>query len=85
MGQSEPESDDNEGVFRISQSSSVTKASPSNSLGHSLWGSYLSSEMQSVYSTAPADLAQKHKRGSLLKIVENSYIYIMDLHQVSKC
>ena len=61
--QSEPGSDGNKGVLTITQSSSISGASPSDCLmlypGHSLWeGSYLSAKMQSVYSTVPpADLA----------------------------
>ena len=57
--QSRSGSDGNEGGLRIPQRSSITGTSPSDSLvsypGHSLWGSYSSVEMQSVYSTAPAD------------------------------
>ena len=45
--------------LRITQSSSITGASPSDCLvsypGHALGWSYPSAEMQSVYSTAPAD------------------------------
>ena len=56
LGQSEPGSDGNEGLLRIPQSSSITEASLSYCLvsltGHSLWESYPSAEMQSVYSTA---------------------------------
>ena len=61
-GQSRPGSDGNEGVFRIPQSSSFTGTSLSDCLvlypGHSLVGggwSYLSAEMQPIYSTAPTD------------------------------
>ena len=54
LGQSGSESDGNEGVLHIQQSSSITEASPSNFLvsypGHSLGESYPSIEMQSVYS-----------------------------------
>ncbi len=62
-GQSGPGSDVNEGVLRIPQSSSTAGTSPSDCLvsylGHSLGGgSYPSSEVQSVYSTAPADWAR---------------------------
>ena len=57
--QSGPGSNDNEGVLCIPQSSSITGTSPSDCLvsysGHSLEGSYTSAEVQSVYSTAPAD------------------------------
>ena len=60
-GQSGPESDGNEGVLHIPQSSSTAGTSPSDCLvsypGHSLGGSYPSAEKQSVYSTAPADWA----------------------------
>ena len=58
-GQSGPECNGNKEVLCIPQSSSITGASPSDCLvsylGHSLEESYFSAEMQSVYSTAPAD------------------------------
>ena len=61
-GQSRPESNGNEGVFRIPQSSSITEASSSDCVvsypGHSLGESYLYAEMQSMYSAAPADRAR---------------------------
>ena len=57
LGQSGPESDGNEGVLHIPQSSCITGASPSDCLvsylGHSLEEFYPTAEMQSVYSTAP--------------------------------
>ena len=57
--QSGPESDGNEGVLHIPQSSSITGTSPSDCLvsypEHSWWGYYPSAEMQSVYSTTPAN------------------------------
>ncbi len=60
-GQSGPGSNGNKGVLRIPQSSNTAGTSPSDCLvshlGHSLAGSYPSAEMQSVYSTAPADWA----------------------------
>ena len=62
-GQSGPGSDGNEGVLHIPQSSSTAGTSPSDCLvsypGHSFGGggSYPSAEVQSVYSTAPADWA----------------------------
>ena len=61
-GQSGPGTDGNEGVLRIPQRFSITGTSPSDCLvsyqGHSLvWVSNHSAEVQSVYSTAPADLA----------------------------
>ena len=58
-GQSGSESNGSEGVLRILQSSSITGTTPSDCLilypGHSLSGSYPSAEMQSVYSTVPAN------------------------------
>ena len=58
-GQIGPESDGNEGVLHVSRSSRLTEASPSDCLmsyqGHWLRGSYPSAEMQSMYSTAPAN------------------------------
>ena len=61
-GQSEPGSNGNEGMFCILQSSSITGTSPLDCLvsypEHPLWGgSHPSAEVQSVYSTAPADWA----------------------------
>ena len=57
--QSAPWSNDNDEVLCISQSSSITRVSPLNYLmsypGHLLGESYLSVEMQSVYSAAPVD------------------------------
>ena len=57
-GQSEPGSDGNEEVLCIPQSSSITGTSPMSSPGHSLGGSYSSADVQSVYSTAPANWAR---------------------------
>ena len=61
LGQSRPGSNCNEGVLHISQSSSITGASPSDCLvsfsGHSLDESYPSAEKQSVYSRATANRA----------------------------
>ena len=61
-GMSGPESNDNEGVLNIPQSSIITGASPSDCFmpypGHSLGESYPLAEMQSVYSAAPADWAK---------------------------
>ena len=55
--------DDNKGVLRIPQSSSISGASQSDCLvsylGHSLGKSYPSAEMLLVYSTAPADGAKR--------------------------
>ena len=61
-GQSEFRSDGSERALRIPHISSITEASPSNSLmshpGHTLEESYPSAEMQSVYSIVPADWAK---------------------------
>ena len=67
LGQSGPVSNSKEQIFRFRQSSSITGASPSVCLvscpGHSLVEeSYPFEEMQSVYSTAPADWAEKKWR-----------------------
>ena len=73
--QSEPTSDGNERIFRIPQNSK-TEASPDESLvpypEHSLEESFCPLEMQSVYSTVPADLAHKlicNKRYTLYFLV----------------
>ena len=64
-GQSGLGSDGIEGVFCISQSSSITETSPSDCLVSyirtlvEVEGSYPFAEMRSVHSTAPADLATK--------------------------
>ena len=59
LGQSGPESARNEGVLRIPQSSSITGTSALYcfvSYQDTRWkGSYSSEEIQTVYSTAPAD------------------------------
>ena len=61
--QSELGSDDNKGVLHIHQNSRITGASPSDCLesypGYLLRESYLSAEMQSVNSLAPADWEKK--------------------------
>ena len=63
LGQSGPGSNSNEGVLCIPQSPSITGTSPSDCLGsypgHLLGAgeSYPSAEVQSVYSTSPADCA----------------------------
>ena len=53
-GQNGPGSNGNEGVLRIPQSPSITGTSPSDYL---VGVSYPSAEVQSVYSTAPANWA----------------------------
>ena len=64
--QSGPRSDGNEDVLHIPQSSIITGTSPSDCLvsypRHSLGGSYPSTEVQSVYSIAPADWASQWSR-----------------------
>ena len=59
MGQSGSGSNGNEEVIHFPQNSSITGTSPSDCLvsyqGHTLGKSYLSKEMLSVSSTAPAD------------------------------
>ena len=61
-GQNEPGRNGSEWVLRISQSFSITGALLSDCLvshpGHSLRKSYPIEDMQSVYSTAPADWAK---------------------------
>ena len=58
-GQSGPGSEVNDGVLCIPQSSNITGTSPSDCFvsypGHLLRRGYSSAEVQSVYSTAPAD------------------------------
>ena len=60
-GQSRPRSNGNERVLCIPRSSSITRALPSDCFvsypGHLLGGSYLSVEMQLVYSIVPANWA----------------------------
>ena len=60
-GQTTPESKCNEGVLCIHQSSSITKPSTLDCLvsypGHLLKESFPSAEVQSEYTTAPADWA----------------------------
>ena len=61
MGQSSPGSDANEEVFRIPQSSNITRTSPSDCWvsypEHTLGESYPSADKQSVYSAAQTDRA----------------------------
>ena len=61
LGQSEPESSGNKGMLHIPQSSSITGTSPSDCLVSYLIGEERgltpSTEVQSRYSTAPADWA----------------------------
>ena len=65
-GQSGPGSNATEVVLCIPKSSSITEALPSDCLvsypGHSWGWSYPSSEMQSVYSKAPAECSGKNCR-----------------------
>ena len=70
MGQIGPGSDSNEGILQITQSSSITGASPSDCYvlnpGHSLGKSYHTAEMQSVYSTAPTDSLRSYQGHSII-------------------
>ena len=79
MGQSWPESDGNEEVLCIPQSFCMTGTSPSDRFvtypGYSLGGSYPSAEMQSVYSTAPADWGKYY----LYITVELTEIFVVGL------
>ena len=74
LSQIGPYSNCNEEVLRIPQNSSITGASLSDCLvsypGHSLGVSYPSAEIQSVYSTAPANWATK-KCGGVLGMTLN--------------
>ena len=79
-GQSGPGSDGNEGVLRIPQSFSITRAEQSDCLvsctGHALRESYPSAMMQSVYSAAPADWAsvdwmKKMKPSKIVQLFNN--------------
>ena len=66
LGESRPGRDDNEMVFRITQSSSITEASLSDCLNRcGGGGSYSLVEMQSVYSTI---LGREIKRKSFFVI-----------------
>ena len=71
LSQSEPESNGNEGVLSIPQSSSITGTSPSDCLvlypRHSLGASNPSAETQSVYSTTGQEvrLSKKLDEGQL--------------------
>ena len=80
---SRPGSDGNKGVLSIPLSSSINGASPSDYLvsypRHSLRESYSSAKMQSVYSTAPANLAMLIIR-SAFYIHAHIYIYITFLY-----
>ena len=88
LPQSGPGSDGNEGMLRIPQSSNTAGTSPSDCLvsyqGHSLGaGSYPSAEVQSVYSTAPADWAKYSlgNAGSLTAMhLFSSGIHFVDTH-----
>ena len=76
-GQSGPGSDGNERVLRISQSSSITEASPSDCLvsyaGHSLREHYSSAEMQSVYLVATRQSTGEYQ---LFGVIQCQILYI---------
>ena len=76
-----PGSDGNEEVVRIPQSSSITGTSSSDCLvsypGHLVeGGSYLSAEVQAVYSTALANWATKILGWAIVFLVNLAYKYI---------
>ena len=66
LDQSGTGSDGNEEVLRIPQNSSITGISPSDCLvsypGYLWGGSYPSAEVQSAYSTVPADCVKKGEK-----------------------
>ena len=76
--QNRPRSDDNKVVLHIPQSSSITEASLSDCLvsyqRYSLGESYPSAEMQSMYTSVPADWAKiiwlLHQQ---VRIIRNTY------------
>ena len=77
LGQSGPGSDGNEGVLCIPQSPSIIGTPPSDclvlypGLVVCVWGGYPSAEVQSVYSTTPANWGEK-------TIWQSVYIFIID-------
>ena len=82
-GQSGPGSDDNVGVFRVSKSFSITGTSPSDCLVSYIRTLVervlLSVEMQSVYSTAPADRAISfYILSSRIRIILNKSILALN-------
>ena len=87
LGQSGLGSNGNEGVLYIPQSSSITWTSPSDCLvsypGPSLRRSYPSAEMQSVYSTAPADWAMFTKRSPECQMITKYFCWIPSLTEIS--
>ena len=78
-GQNEPGSNGNEGMLRIPQSSSITETKLSDCLvsyrGLSGVGSYPSAEAQSVYSTAPANWANKPAKGYFNAMSFRNHVY----------
>ena len=76
-GQNKPWSVRNKRILCIPQTSSITRASPSDCFvsysGYSMEKYYPSAEMQSVYSTASADWATN----SCVKIIYITYKYII--------
>ena len=77
-GQSRHGGDGNEGVLYIPQSSKITEASPSDSFvsypGRLQEESYPFAEIQSVYSTVPADWTEVKLGFYPLKIRQNLYL-----------
>ena len=87
-GQSGPRSDRNEGVHRITQSSSLTGISQSNCLvsysGHSLGESLPSTEVQSMYSTALADGATINRTLTNITTAGQGGLVSNGISQISK-
>ena len=83
LDQSGPGSNGNGGVLHISQSPSINGISQSDCLvsytGHSWGRSYPSAEVQSVYSTAPADWANldlKIRKKIDMKVAMKEYFHL---------
>ena len=75
-GKNRPGSDGNKEVLHIPQSSSITRASPSDCFvsfrGHWLWEYYPSAEVQSVYSAALADWVTRLGDSDMQKLTVQS-------------
>ena len=78
-GQSDPGNNGNERILCIPQISSITEASLSDCLGHSLRQSYPFAEIQSVYSTTPAECTI-YELNSFTVLINN---VIMIKHELS--
>ena len=82
-GQRGPVSDGNKGVLRISQSSSITEALPSDCLmsypGYWFGESYPSAEIQSVYFLAPTDWALDRTGSRSIACIVIIYLVLISL------